>query len=73
MPASLSNSATVDPLASWNDGATKESILNFVARVTKAGGIDYVAPEKRIATFDNDGTLWVEQPYSLRSPSPSIG
>jgi phosphoglycolate phosphatase-like HAD superfamily hydrolase len=52
-----------DPLSSWNDGATKASIVDFVARVTKAGGQDYVIPEKRIATFDNDGTLWSEQPY----------
>jgi phosphoglycolate phosphatase-like HAD superfamily hydrolase len=52
-----------DPLPSWNDGATKASILDFVARVTKLGGPDYVVPEKRIATFDNDGTLWSEQPY----------
>jgi hypothetical protein len=52
-----------DPLASWNDGPAKKSIVDFVARVTKAGGIDYVAPEERIATFDNDGTLWSEQPY----------
>jgi phosphoglycolate phosphatase-like HAD superfamily hydrolase len=49
-------------LPSWNDGATKRSILDFVARVTNAGGPDYVVPEKRIATFDNDGTLWSEQP-----------
>jgi haloacid dehalogenase-like hydrolase len=52
-----------DPLASWNDGPTKKSIIDFVARVTEAGGTDYVAPEERIATFDNDGTLWAEQPY----------
>jgi phosphoglycolate phosphatase-like HAD superfamily hydrolase len=52
-----------NPLPSWNDGATKASIINFVARVTRAGGQDYVIPEKRIATFDNDGTLWSEQPY----------
>jgi hypothetical protein len=52
-----------DPLASWNDGATKKSILDFVARVTEAGGTDYVPPEQRIATFDNDGTLWSERPY----------
>src|SRR5580692_4004370 len=51
------------PLASWNDGPTKKSIIDFVAHVTTAGGIDYVAPEERIATFDNDGTLWAEQPY----------
>ena len=54
---------TDDPLASWNDGPTKKSIVDFVARVTKADSIDYVAPEERIATFDNDGTLWSEQPY----------
>jgi phosphoglycolate phosphatase-like HAD superfamily hydrolase len=55
-----------DPLASWNDGATKKSILDFVARVTEAGGIDYVAPEQRIAAFDNDGTLWSERPYPFQ-------
>jgi phosphoglycolate phosphatase-like HAD superfamily hydrolase len=64
MPLSQRDGAgTEDSLASWNDGPTKKSILDFVARVTKAGGIDYVAPEARIATFDNDGTLWSEQPY----------
>jgi len=51
-----------DPLPSWNDGPNKQSIIDFVARVTKEGGPDYVAPPERIATFDNDGTLWVEQP-----------
>ncbi len=51
-----------DPLPSWNEGAAKSGILDFVARVTEEGGADYVAPENRIATFDNDGTLWVEQP-----------
>ena len=55
--------ASHDPLVSWCDGATKKSIVDFVAQVTKAGGADYVAPEERIATFDNDGTLWAEQPY----------
>jgi phosphoglycolate phosphatase-like HAD superfamily hydrolase len=55
-----------DPLASWNDGTTKESILDFVARVTEVGGIDYVAPAQRIATFDNDGTLWSERPYPFQ-------
>jgi phosphoserine phosphatase len=52
-----------DPLPSWNEGAAKSSIVGFVARVTTAGSPDYVAPEERIATFDNDGTLWSEQPY----------
>ena len=51
-----------DPLPSWNDGPTKQRILDFVARVTKEGGPDYVAPKDRLATIDNDGTLWVEQP-----------
>jgi len=57
---------TDDPLASWNDGATKKSILDFVAQVTKEGGTDYVAPRERIATFDNDGTLWSERPYPFQ-------
>jgi hypothetical protein len=50
-----------DPLPSWNDGATKRSLLNFVAAVTTEGS-EYVQPSERIAVFDNDGTLWVEQP-----------
>ena len=58
--------APPDPLPSWNDGATKTSILNFVARVTTQGGPDFVAADKRIATFDNDGTLWVEQPMYVQ-------
>ena len=63
MSQSPGDGAEADPLASWNDGRAKTAIVDFVARVTKAGGLDYVVPEKRIATFDNDGTLWVEQPY----------
>src|SRR4029077_2139922 len=51
-----------DPLPSWNDGAAKRSITDFVARVTTQGGPDFVPPAERIATFDNDGTLWAEQP-----------
>jgi phosphoglycolate phosphatase-like HAD superfamily hydrolase len=51
-----------DPLSSWNDGAAKQSIVEFVAKVTKEGSPDFVPPEQRIATFDNDGTLWCEQP-----------
>ena len=51
-----------DPLPSWNDGATKQAIVDFVTRVTKEGGPDFVPPGDRIATFDNDGTLWTEQP-----------
>jgi len=51
-----------DPLPSWNEGASKRAILAFVEAVTEEGGADYVPPSERIAVFDNDGTLWVEQP-----------
>jgi phosphoglycolate phosphatase-like HAD superfamily hydrolase len=51
-----------DPLPSWNDGAVKKSITDFVARTATAGGADFVPVDQRIATFDNDGTLWSEQP-----------
>ena len=54
--------AAQDPLPSWNDGPAKQSIIDYVTRVTKEGGADYVAPKDRLATFDNDGTLWIEQP-----------
>ena len=53
---------TSDPLPSWNDGAAKKSIVDFVARVTTPAGADSVPAEQRIAAFDNDGTLWTEQP-----------
>src|SRR6476646_7924144 len=51
-----------DSLPSWNDGAAKKSVVEFVAKVTKEGGPDFVPPAQRIAVFDNDGTLWAEQP-----------
>lgn len=51
------------PLASWNDGAAKQSILDFVRRVTTASSPDFVRVPERIAVFDNDGTLWAEQPF----------
>ncbi|WP_267224390.1 HAD family hydrolase [Dyella silvae] len=54
--------AATDPLPSWNDGPTKQSIESFVKKVTTQGSPDFVPPEQRIATFDNDGTLWAEQP-----------
>jgi phosphoglycolate phosphatase-like HAD superfamily hydrolase len=54
--------AAADPLPSWNDGLAKESITDFVAKVTKEGSPDFVPPAERIAVFDNDGTLWSEQP-----------
>lgn len=59
-------SALADPLPSWNDGPAKKSILDFVAKVTKEGGKDFVPVAERIATFDNDGTLWCEQPLPMQ-------
>ncbi|HVW56601.1 MAG TPA: HAD family hydrolase [Rhizobiaceae bacterium] len=53
-------------LSSWTDGAVKSTILDFVARVTDEGGPDFVPPAERIATFDNDGTLWCEQPLQVQ-------
>lgn len=62
--AGLSRSALAqsDRLPSWNNGAAKQSITDFVSRVTAQGGADFVPVERRIAAFDNDGTLWAEQP-----------
>jgi phosphoglycolate phosphatase-like HAD superfamily hydrolase len=54
--------AQTDPLPSWNEGTAKKTIADFVTRVTTAGSPDFVPAELRIATFDNDGTLWTEQP-----------
>ncbi|MDY7024559.1 MAG: haloacid dehalogenase-like hydrolase, partial [Cyanobacteriota bacterium] len=51
-----------DPLPSWNEGQTKSAILDFVERVTTEDSSDFIPVEDRIATFDNDGTLWAEQP-----------
>ena len=56
------SAAAADPLPSWNEGAAKQSIVAFVSRVTKQGSPDFVPEAERIATFDNDGTLWAEQP-----------
>lgn len=52
-----------DPLPSWNDGALKKDIIAYVEKVTKEGSPDFIPLESRIATFDNDGTLWAEKPY----------
>jgi phosphoserine phosphatase len=54
--------AQTDPLPSWNDGATKQAIVAFVQGTTTQGSPQFVPPEERIAAFDQDGTLWVEQP-----------
>jgi len=58
--------AQQDPLPSWNDVASKRAIVAFVDRVTRVGSPDLVPPAERIATFDNDGTLWLEQPYYVQ-------
>lgn len=55
------------PLPSWHEGATKTAILDFVRRVTTEGSLDFVPPSERIATFDNDGTLWCEQPNYVQA------
>ena len=55
-----------DPLPSWNDTAAKKAIVTFVEKVTKEGSPDFVPPNERIATFDNDGTLWCEKPLSVQ-------
>ncbi|HSF31351.1 MAG TPA: HAD family hydrolase, partial [Candidatus Tectomicrobia bacterium] len=54
--------AAAEALPSWQDGTAKRAIVDFVTRVTREGNPDFVAESKRIATFDNDGTLWAEQP-----------
>ena len=56
-----------DPLPSWNDTGSKQAIIAFVDRVSTAGSVDYVPPAERIATFDNDGTLWAEQPVYFQA------
>ena len=65
--ASISTiSYAADPLPSWNDGKAKQSILDFVAKVTEEGSTSFVPVAERIATFDNDGTLWAEQPMYVQ-------
>lgn len=60
--AALAQNATADPLPSWNEGATKQKIIEFVKATTTDGSPDFVPVSQRIATFDQDGTLLVEQP-----------
>jgi hypothetical protein len=56
----------IDPLPSWNDGEAKRAIINFVVRTSTVGGPDFVPRARRIAVFDNDGTLWSEQPMYVQ-------
>ena len=58
--------AAADPLPSWNDGQAKQSLMDFVAKVTREGAPDFVPVPERIAVFDNDGTLWSEQPMPVQ-------
>jgi len=60
--ASFTTTYAQDPLPSWNDGEAKQAIVDFVKATTETGGANFVAAEERIATFDQDGTLWVEHP-----------
>lgn len=59
--------APQDPLPSWNDGPAKQSIIAFVASATTSGDPGFIPPAERIAVFDNDGTLWTEQPMYVQS------
>ena len=64
--AIVGTAGAAEPLASWNDGPAKQGIVTFVAAVTQKGGKDFVPEPERIAVFDNDGTLWSEQPIYVQ-------
>jgi hypothetical protein len=64
--AIASVAAAADALPSWRDGQAKQAIVGFVEEVTKKGGTGFVPPAERVAVFDNDGTLWVEQPMYVQ-------
>jgi phosphoglycolate phosphatase-like HAD superfamily hydrolase len=66
LPAGAQTAPAGDPLPSWNEGAAKQSIVDFVAAVTREGSPDFVPVPQRIATFDNDGTLWCESPFPVQ-------
>ncbi|MEM9106422.1 MAG: HAD family hydrolase [Pseudomonadota bacterium] len=66
LSASAVSAFAQEHLASWNDGAAKQSIIDFVSAVTTEGGPNYLSPADRIATFDNDGNLWGEQPVYVQ-------
>jgi len=59
--------AQLDPLPSWNDGTSKRAIIDFVTATTTPGNASFVPPAERIAVFDNDGTLWAEQPLYFQA------
>ena len=62
MPFTAAFAQSVDPLPSWNEREARQALVTFVSKVTSEGGPQFVPPAERIATFDNDGTLWAEQP-----------
>lgn len=64
--AAAAPAQSADPLPSWNDGAARKAIVAFVKKVTEPGGKGFVLPAERIAVFDNDGTLWAEQPMYVQ-------
>src|SRR5215471_18224973 len=64
--------AADDPLPSWNDTAAKQAIVDFVRTTTDKASPKFVPPEARIATFDNDGTLWLEHPMYRRTQLEEI-
>src|SRR5262245_61349678 len=66
LPALQEARAAGEPLPSWNDTPPKKALITFVERVTKEGSPDFVPVRERIATFDNDGTLWAEQPIYVQ-------
>jgi phosphoserine phosphatase len=65
-PESPTPTAAIDALPSWNEGASKRAVVEFVTQVTQEGGPDFVAVPERIAVFDNDGTLWSEKPVPFQ-------
>jgi hypothetical protein len=71
-PISAQAQTTGDPLPSWNDGPAKQAIIAFVKETTDPGSSKFVPPEARIATFDQDGTLWVEHPLYTQLVAPVI-
>jgi haloacid dehalogenase-like hydrolase len=66
LPAGAQTTTARDPLPSWNDSPTRQAILDFVAATTRDGSSDFVPPARRIAVFDNDGTLWCEHPMYVQ-------
>src|SRR3989304_4591987 len=67
LAVTATSARAADPLPSWNEGPAKQSIIAFVTKVTTAGSPEFVPVPERIATFDNDGCLWAEQPMYFQA------